>query len=128
VQDPPMAVELLKTIEGLLDDQVLPVATGPLRHASRVAANLCRIVGRELELGAAQEERAVELLRRLLEEVADASASSDLTTELAAKLAAGAALDFERRAQDVVLEIVQGKLAIAKPGYDDSDCREELES
>src|SRR5207344_2711907 len=59
VEDRPTASEVLQAISELLQDEVLPVLDGGLQHKVRVAANLCRIVERELRLGpdAAERER-----------------------------------------------------------------------
>ena len=49
MQDRPSAIELLKAVERFLDDQVVPNTEGTRRFHARVAANVLRIVGRELE-------------------------------------------------------------------------------
>jgi hypothetical protein len=48
---------VLDCIAGLLEDDVLPAVTGGLQHQVRVAANLSRILQREVELGPAAAER-----------------------------------------------------------------------
>ena len=131
MQDRPTARELLVAIARLLDDEVLAATTGPLRHRARVAANLCRIVEREFALGAEQQSGEAELLRELLGEVdlaakPDAAKSETLNARLVERIRGEVAPDFERRAREVVLEIVRAKLAIAKPGYDDYDFAAEL--
>src|SRR2546423_10751006 len=66
MQDRPTARELLTDIADLLETQVVPAFTGPLQHQVRVAGNLCRIIERELAMGAESERREVELLDELL--------------------------------------------------------------
>lgn len=121
MQDRPTASELLKAIEHLLDDEVLEATTGPLRHRVRVAANLVRIVEREFSLGAQQEADEVELLTDLLGQTDRTNDPETLNTRFVERLRGDVTPDFERKARKVALEIVRGKLAIVKPGYDDYD-------
>ena len=55
----PTAGELLTDVASLLESEVIDAVSGPLQHQVRVAANLIRIVEREIRLGpaAAQDER-----------------------------------------------------------------------
>ena len=126
MQDRPTAAELLATVAELLEQQLLPATQGPLRHPVRVAGNLCRILEREMDLGGAQEAREVAGLQALLE--SEETDPLELNRALAARLASGDDPDFERRARELLLDIVRGKLAIAKPGYDDYDFRDERPS
>ena len=121
MQDRPTPSELLNAVERLLDDEVLAATSGPLRHRVRVAANLCRIVEREVVLGTEQEASEVALLGELLGEVDRTGQSANLNARLVERLRGDITSDFEGKAREVVLEIVRGKLAIAKPGYDDYD-------
>ncbi len=50
MQDRPTFDELLAAVEGFLDDQVVARSEGALRYQGRVAANVIRIVRRELQL------------------------------------------------------------------------------
>jgi hypothetical protein len=118
MQDRPTASELLHDMADLLEGEVVPALSGPLQHQVRVAGNLCRILERELTLGPAAEDRELELLRGLLGRT-DGSAL-ELTSALVAKLRDGDP-GFEREAYGPVVEIVRGKLAVAKPGHDDYD-------
>ena len=52
MQDRPTAAELLEAVADSLDGEVLPVVDFTVQHKVRVAANICRIVIRELQLGA----------------------------------------------------------------------------
>ncbi|MFQ5698837.1 MAG: DUF6285 domain-containing protein [Myxococcota bacterium] len=119
MQDRPTAAELLATIAELLEDAVLPATRGPLQHQVRVAANLCRILEREQALGPASDARERELLQTLVD--GTEGEASELSRALADRLAAGGDLALERAAWPLLVEIVRGKLAIAKPGYDDYD-------
>lgn len=125
MQDRPTAAELLATIAELLEDEVLAATQGGLRHQVRVAANLCRILERELALGPEHEARETLLLASLLGVDAAGRDARTLGAELVRRLEAGDR-DLERRAWPALLEIVRGKLAIAKPGHDAYDFRDEL--
>lgn len=117
MRDRPTASELLITIADTLDADVVPAAAGPAAHQARVAANLCRIIERELRLGPAADEAARTDLVELLGSPGGADLT-ELTTELDGRLAAGDP-DLERRAWPVLVSIVRNKLAIDKPGYAD---------
>jgi hypothetical protein len=146
MQDRPTPSELLATIADLLEGPVLGATRGPLQHQVRVAGNLCRILEREARLGAAHEAREVELLAGALGEPArgrDALAEPGnglaalaepgarlaalaLSRRLVERLAAGDEA-LERRAWAALVEIVRGKLAVAKPGHDAFDFSAELD-
>jgi hypothetical protein len=127
MQDRPTASELLETIAGLLEQEVLPATKGGLQHQVRVAGNLCRILEREARLGAAQDAREVELLAAALGEVPDGRDALALSHALVARLDAGHDAALEARAFRALVEIVRGKLAIAKPGHDAWDFSAELD-
>lgn len=124
MQDRPTAQELLSTIADLLDGDVMKTTEGALRHQVRVAGNLCRILERELALGPAQDAREIELLAAVLGLDADGRDALALCTELVARLRADDP-ELEARAWPALVEIVQGKLAVAKPGHDAYDFRDE---
>ncbi|MDX1385279.1 MAG: DUF6285 domain-containing protein [Thermoanaerobaculia bacterium] len=126
MQDRPTAWELLDAVAELLEETLMPATEGGVRHQARVAANLCRIVQREIEGGAALEAREVELLAALLGEDRELGAE-ELNRRLCDRLLAGDE-SLERRAWPALAEIVRGKLSIAKPGYDDYDYAGEQES
>jgi hypothetical protein len=127
VQDRPTASELLDTIAGLLEQELLPATRGGLQHQVRVAANLCRILEREARLGPAQEAREVELLAGALGEPPAGRDALALSHALVARLDAGHDAALEQRAYRALVEIVRGKLAIAKPGHDAYDFTPELD-
>ena len=121
MQDRPTASELLATIAELLEGAVLDATSGGLKHQVRVAGNLCRILEREAALGAAQEAREAALLAGVLGEAPGGRDAKGLSAALVARLEAEHDAALEKRAVPALLEIVRGKLAIAKPGHDDYD-------
>lgn len=126
MQDRPTAAELLRDIAELLEGEALQATKGALRHKIRVAGNLCRILEREVAAGPAHEAREVELLAALLAEPRDGRGSESLSLAVAKRLDAGPDASFEADTWSALVEIVRGKLAIAKPGYDDFDFADEL--
>ncbi len=126
MQDRPTAQELLRTIGDLLQGEVLRATEGALQHQVRVAGNLCRILERELALGPELDAREVELLAGLLGEDAAGRDALALGAQLVERLRADDP-ELETRAWPALVEIVRGKLAIAKPGHDAYDFADELE-
>jgi hypothetical protein len=127
MQDRPTASELLGTIAGLLETQVLDATQGALRHSVRVAGNLCRVLEREAEAGAALERREVELLAEVLGESPAGRDALTLSRALAEQLDASRDRALEKRAHAALVLIVRGKLSIAKPGHDAYDFSAELD-
>ena len=91
-----------------------------------MAGNLCRILERELALGPELDAREVELLAGLLGEYAAGRDALALGAQLVERLRADVPV-LETRAWPALVEIVRGKLAIAKPGHDAYDFADELE-
>ena len=127
MQDRPTASELLQAIADLLENEGLAATQGGLQHQVRVAGNLCRILEREARLGAAQDAREFELLAGALAEPAGGRDAAALSRALVARLDAGGDAALERRAWFALVEIVRGKLSIAKPGHAAFDFSAELE-
>ena len=98
--DRPTAAELLDIIAETLSETVVPATEPHARHQARVAANLCRILQRELagDLGPAPA------LPPSLVDLDDEEAAATF---------------------DAVQAIVRAKLAINKPGYDRHDAAAE---
>jgi hypothetical protein len=122
VQDEPTSAQLLGAIADVLETRVRDELTGSGRHQVRVVANLCRILAREHALDPSADRAALSALSAVLG-VDDGASSSELWRRLAVRIdeaplgeAEGDAL--ARAAHPVVLEIVRGKLAVVKPGYD----------
>ncbi|WP_157555315.1 hypothetical protein [Nocardia crassostreae] len=93
MQNRPSAAELLEALAELLEGTLLPALPPALQHRARAGANLARIVGREVELGAEARLRESELLATVPE-------------------------GDERALWEALTEVVRADLAIAKPGYD----------
>jgi hypothetical protein len=127
MQDRPTASELLEAIAALLEGEVLTATQGGLQHQVRVAGNLCRILEREARLGAEAEAREVELLAGALGEPAGGRDALALSRALVERLDAGGDRALERRAWRALVEVVRGKLAVAKPGHDGWDFTAELD-
>lgn len=125
MQDRPTARELLTSVADLLESEVLAATSGLLQHQVRVAGNLCRIVERELALGAAHERADRERLEALVGTEPGAGLRT-LNERLVARFAAGPDAELERRAWRALVQGVREKLAVNKPGYDDYDYRDEV--
>jgi len=67
VNDQPTAIDLLRTVERFLEEQVVGQLQGPARFHARVAANVVAIVAREIETEDAHAAAEWERLGRLLE-------------------------------------------------------------
>lgn len=113
MEDRPTAQELLAAIAELLESEVLPAVDSGLQHKVRVAANLSRIISREITLGPANAQRERAALAALLGIDADLAELN----ALAAERMAGADDEFLRGAVDVLLAGVLDKLEVDKPGY-----------
>lgn len=98
--DRPSAAELLEIVAETLSDTVVPATASHAQHQARVAANLCRILSREL----AGDERRSPDLPASLTHVDDATAEA---------------------VYDEVLQLVRSKLDVVKPGYDQHGAIEE---
>jgi hypothetical protein len=131
MQDRPTAHELLDTVGRFLEEALIPALDGPAAYRTRVAANLVRILEREVALGEAQLRRERELLCALLGiDAASLSAVSlrDQVLELNARVSHAIATERidHARAWQPLMEITRAKLAIIRPGYDAYDARGEL--
>lgn len=138
MHDRPTADELLRAVELLLDEQLVPALDGARKYNARVAANVVRIVRRELQheerqldsewrgldhiLGPAQRPPALSALKgQLLER----------NRELAGRIREGDA--DAGRFRDLVLahvrDTVHAKLDVSDPGWPrESDQRMEAGS
>ncbi|GAA2545835.1 DUF6285 domain-containing protein [Mycolicibacterium diernhoferi] len=103
----PTAAELVAAVAEFLEGEVRTETTGALNFHARVAANVLRIVERELAATGEDEPRA-EL----------AALGFDEEAALAAAIRAG---DFDGRGAEVLpalRALVRHRLDIAHPGYD----------
>lgn len=100
-QDRPTAVELLEIIAETLQETVVPATAPHAQHQARIAANLCRILGRQL-----------------------ASPTGDVGA-----IGTSSLVDADETTADAafadVLALVRSKLAVVKPGYDAHDATAE---
>jgi hypothetical protein len=105
----PTAAELVAVVADFLDNEVRAAVEGPVNFHARVAANVLRIVERELLEGPAADVNAA------LEELGYADEA-----EFAMAIRAG---DLDDRGADVLAAlrtIVRRRLDVAHPGYADS--------
>jgi hypothetical protein len=113
MQDRPTAAELLTAVADSLENEVLPTVDFTVQHKVRVAANICRIVTRELELSADVDRREHDALAMLVHH--DGSLP-ELNADFAAHLRQADAAELPE-AVDVLIAAVTAKLTINKPGY-----------
>ena len=105
----PTAAELGAAVSGFLESDVRGATEGQVNFHARVAANVLRIVERELT-----DDSANEVIGRL------AALGFADEEQLSAAIRAGA---LDDRADDVLpalRTLVRHRLAIAHPGYDES--------
>ena len=118
MQDRPTAPELLRDIAATLDERILPLLSGNEQHQVRVAANLCRILEREVRLGPDLEASERALLADLLPDQPGDAPLADLQAELARRVATVDDEHFLARAHGALVTMTRAKLAVNKPGYD----------
>jgi hypothetical protein len=126
MHDRPTTDELLRAVELLLDEQLVPTLDGARKYNARVAANVIRIVRRELQ----HEERQLDAEWRGLDLVLGpenrpptlVAMRRELLTrteELSERIRAGDA--DEGRFREVVLahvrDVVHAKLEVSDPGW-----------
>jgi hypothetical protein len=125
VQDRPSARELLDAVAHFLEQDAIPELDGPRQYHARVAANVMRILSRELELGPAFHRAEWQRLSDLLGETGEAPAEearlvesiTRFTSKLCERIRRGDADAGPWRDQVLahVRKTVEEKLAIAKP-------------
>ncbi|MEM8706575.1 MAG: DUF6285 domain-containing protein [Actinomycetota bacterium] len=114
MNDSPPSDELLDAVARTLTEQVLPETTGATAHAVRVAANLCRVIAREIA-----DDGEAEIAASLTE-ILGVGPEADLATALdRALLADDPALDAA--VADLLYADVQRRVDIAKPGYRETE-------
>lgn len=119
MHDRPTAVELLEAIAATLDQRVLPAVEGGVRHDVRVAANLCRIIAREV----ADVDLSAAVTAEFQALVGDDSHDGANLLAAVSTLIDDGELDAqtEAAARSAALAHVQAKLAVSQPGYDAGD-------
>ncbi|MGH7896529.1 MAG: DUF6285 domain-containing protein [Candidatus Binatia bacterium] len=125
MQDRPSARELLEAVAHFLERDAIPELDGPRQYHARVAANVMRVLSRELELGPAFHRAEWQRLSALLGDAGEAPADESrlvesitrLTSKLCERIRRGDADAGARRDQVLghVRQTVEEKLAIAKP-------------
>lgn len=121
----PDATELLNDVAALLEDRVLAAVSGPLQHQVRVAANLVRIVEREVRLAQAATAAERDRLSPFVVTsgaLADTSgALADARAQLADRLLGAGPIEPDELAgiHAAIVATLREDLAISKPGYDD---------
>ncbi len=128
MHDRPTADELLRAVELLLDDQLVPALDGAAKYNARVAANVIRTVRRELQ----HEGRQLDAEWRGLDLVLGAEARPPGATpmrqklherneELSERIRSGDA--DEGRFRELVLahvrDTIHAKLEVSNPGWID---------
>jgi hypothetical protein len=103
---------LVEAVREFLEGDVLAHSEGRVRFHARVAANVLGMVLRELELGPAQAAAHAERLRQL-------GVASE--RELARSIRSGMLDDRMDEVRAVVRATVEDKLAVAHPGYSESE-------
>src|SRR5262245_38266396 len=103
MQYQPSAAELLAAIAELLEDDLLPAVPDALKHRTRVAANLARILEREEALGPAAAQRERERLAALVG--GDTDDAVGLARELARRVRADDDPEFQRDAWEALVAI-----------------------
>ncbi|HUO04659.1 MAG TPA: DUF6285 domain-containing protein [Candidatus Binataceae bacterium] len=131
MQDRPTSIELLEASADFIDREVISALNGGRQFQARVAANVLRIVAREIQLEDSHVRSEVKALSALLGQEPPHLHSLDdlrraafkLNEELSAEIRAGGADSEPRRSQvaSAVRRIVEDKLRIANPRYLEAD-------
>jgi Domain of unknown function (DUF6285) len=126
-QDRPSAIELLDTVAVFLEREIVPATLGSHQFRARVAANLMRIIAREIQLEESHIREEVKALAELLGRAEPEAETVDdlrksallLNQEICERISAGVADEggFRQRTRAIVRRIVENKLKIANPGY-----------
>jgi hypothetical protein len=126
MHDRPNVDELLRAIELLLDEQLVPSLEGARKYNARVATNVVRIIRRELALEEKQldaEWRGLDVLLGAMPRPASLEVSraavQTRTKELCERIRAGDADTGDWRAVVLahVRDTVHAKLEVSDPGW-----------
>ena len=117
----PTAAELLTDIAQLLEQDVIDALSGPVQHKVRVAANLARILEREVTLAPANTARELATIQRLFDlGPDDPTPLPELRGRLAETLRQSELPGHDDNEVWLALvAITRDDLAIAKPTHDD---------
>jgi Domain of unknown function (DUF6285) len=105
----PTAAELVAAVADFLDDDVRSATEGQVNFHARVAANVLRIIERELT-----DDSAAEVTDRL----ADLGFTDE--AQLAAAIRTGTLDDRAAEVLPILRTLVRHRLKVAHPGYDES--------
>lgn len=112
--DRPEGAVLLGAMAATLSEEVVPATSGPAQHAARVVANLCRILEREWNAGAAGAEATRTEIAALL---AREGSLEELVEALDQALRNRDAV-LDERGHAILRADVKRRLAVDRPGYD----------
>lgn len=131
MQDRPTSIELLEAAAEFIEREIMPATEGRLQFQSRVAANVLKIVAREIALEEPQLRAEVRSLADLLGRPTSDSAGVKelreagraLNQELVERIRKGDADrgPWRERLFKVVRELVEEKLKVANPRYLEAD-------
>lgn len=130
MHDRPTVDELLRAVEVLLDEQLVPALEGSRKYNARVAANVVRIVRRELRLReehAAREWAGLDVLLGRQERPASGEAMTaaleERNRELSERIRAGEADAGEWRTLVVahLRDVTHAKLEVSNPRWLEGD-------
>lgn len=131
MQDRPSSIELLEAAADFVDRQIVPSIEGQRQFQARVAANVMRIVAREIRLEDPQVRAEVRALSTLLGHQAPhlhglddlRKAAFKLNEELSTRIRDGEAdmSPWREQVLAAVRQIVEDKLKIADPRYLEAD-------
>jgi hypothetical protein len=118
MQNRPSAPELLDSVAEYLFAELRPEVPREQRFKVLVAANVCAVVARELRAGEEPDREDLELFNELLgEKSEDVHAAA---AELSKRIRSG---ELDDRIDELIPRLeehLRRKLAIARPGYDQS--------
>lgn len=114
MHDRPTAAELLEIVAETLSDTVVPATEPHARHQARVAANLCRVIARELNQAHAPESLLASIEADL--GVAQAASTNDRLANIARAIGS-LGDDAVAPVHEQVAALVKSKLDVAKPDY-----------
>lgn len=130
MQDRPTAIELLEAAAQFIDREIVPVTEGSRQFQARVAANVMRIVAREIAVQEPQLRGEVAALARLLGHPEPHGALDELrraafalNQELSGRIRTGDADrgPWRQAVLEVVRKLVEDKLRVANPRYLEAD-------
>lgn len=126
MHDRPTVDELLRAVEALLDEQLVPSLDGARKYNARVASNVVKMVRRELQHDEAQidaEWRGLDVVLGRVERPATMASTrvalAERSEELSQRIREGDADTGEFREMVVahLRDVVHAKLEVSNPGW-----------